>query len=78
MALTKQDLDAINGIVGKVDSKVDNLALAVADGFKAVDERFDRVETELHSIRWDLSDTVRRGEFLDLRDRVEKLERESS
>lgn len=90
MALTKEDLSAIKTIVETVvDEKVDGLAVQVGEGFNEVSKRFeqvdrrfdrverrlDRIETDIREVKWDLADTVRRGEFMELRDRVTELEK---
>ncbi|MBI3998217.1 MAG: hypothetical protein HY355_04220 [Armatimonadetes bacterium] len=47
----------------------------VAGQFSAVGSRFDRVERDLAEVKYLLTDVVRRDEFLDLKQRVEVVER---
>lgn len=70
MALTKDDLNNIKGIVtDAVNGGVAELAQMVADGFgetaktgdverrfDAVDKRFDRLEADVDALRWDVGD----------------------
>jgi hypothetical protein len=91
MALTTQDLTAIKGIVDTsvktaVDTAIDNFAITVAQSFNDMSDRLDtdfselkadvsEVKNDVREVKWHLADTVRRGEFLDVRQRVERLER---
>ncbi|OFX28692.1 MAG: hypothetical protein A2Z07_09240 [Armatimonadetes bacterium RBG_16_67_12] len=65
---------------------LDDLAVMVSAGFSEVqtqisglrddvERRFDRVERDLAEVKYLLTDVVRRDEFLDLKQRVEEVER---
>ena len=53
---------------------IEELALITKRGFDAVDERFERVETDIKEIKFKLTDVVHRDEFLTLKQRVDRLE----
>jgi hypothetical protein len=90
MTLTTEDLRAIKSTVSDtinetmqpmIDASVEKFANIVGEGFNEIterfnqiDERFDHMEADLHEVKWSLSDTVRRAEFLDVRNRVVHLE----
>ena len=71
-----------------IQAAIDTLSLQIGEGFNEVTERFEQVEadisdlktdvaelkTDMREVKWSLADTVRRGEFLDVRTRVERLE----
>ena len=73
----------VKNIVGTaVDEGVETLAAMVKRGFDSVDEKFAGVDRQLATIKSDvahvnfqLTETVHRGEFLDLKQRVDKLEK---
>ncbi len=57
----KQKVDTIE----KLANLIEKLAAHMADGFSGVDARFDRVDEELHSIRTEVSDILRRVAHLE-------------
>ncbi len=71
-----------------IDRANDTLSLQIGQGFNEVTDNFAKVNSRLDNlendvselkvdmreVKWGLSDTVRRSEFLDVRTRVERLE----
>lgn len=81
--------ESVPGIVQPmIDRSLEHFAVIVGDGFNEVAERFNQVDaeiaglktdvaelkTDMREVKWSLADTVRRAEFLDVRDRVMRLE----
>lgn len=76
----------------KIDAAIEQFAGIVSVGFNEVTERFNQIDTEIaelktdvaelktdmREVKWNLTDTVRRAEFLDLRDRVNRLEHQKT
>jgi phage shock protein A len=71
-----------------IDTAIEGLAATIAEDFAQFNQRFDHLETDvtelrsdvaelkvdMREVKWHLADTVHRSDFLDLRDRVQKLE----
>jgi predicted DNA-binding ArsR family transcriptional regulator len=60
---------------GDLQGQLSSLRDEVEQRFDGVERRFDRVERDLAEVKYLLTDVVRRDEFLDLKQRVEEVER---
>lgn len=65
----------VQGQVSGLRAEVGDVGGEVAGLRAEVEQRFDRVERDLAEVKYLLTDVVRRGEFVDLRQRVETVER---
>jgi predicted DNA-binding ArsR family transcriptional regulator len=59
----------------EVRDQISSLRDNVEQRFNRVDGRFDRLERDLAEVKYLLTDVVRRDEFLELKERVEQVER---
>ncbi len=59
----------------EVRDQISSLRDNVKQRFDGVDGRFDRLERDLAEVKYLLTDVVRRDEFLELKERVEQVER---
>jgi len=66
--------DRVEADVTELKVDVAELKVDVAEFKMDVSE----LKTDMREVKWGLADTVRRGEFLDVRARVERLERHHS
>ncbi|MGH2372298.1 MAG: hypothetical protein ACRDIC_02295 [bacterium] len=60
---------------GDVQGQISGLRGEVTSLRVDVERRFDRVERDLAEVKYLLTDVVRRDEFLDLKQRMEEVER---
>lgn len=60
---------------GDVQGQVSGLRGELTSLRDEVERRFDRVERDLAEVKYLLTDVVRRDEFLDLKQRMEEVER---
>lgn len=67
----EQRLDKVEQRLDKVEQRLDRVEYRL-DGVEA---RLERVERDLAEVKYLLTDVVRRSEFLDLKHRVEAMER---
>lgn len=58
----------------EIDRAIESLAQVTAQGFSAVDRRFDRIDRDYSEMKYLLTDVVRRDEFMNLKTRVDQLE----
>ena len=72
-------LDDLAGMVStgfsEVQNQISGLRSEVEQRFDGVERRLDHVERDLAEVKYLLTDVVRRDEFLDLKERVEEVER---
>jgi septal ring factor EnvC (AmiA/AmiB activator) len=69
----EQRLDRVERRLDRVEQRLDR----VERRLDAVEARLERVERDRAEVKYQLADVVRRGEFLDLKHRVEAMERRS-
>jgi hypothetical protein len=87
MNFTREDIknDTRQIVTEVVGQAVVELATATKQGFDAVDQRFNTIEIDMKELKADvkelkfqMAETVHRPEFLELKQRVEKLERKTA
>ena len=68
-------ISGLRAEVREVRGEVGGLRTEVEQRFDGAERKFDRVERDLAEVKYLLTDVVRRDEFVDLKVRVETVER---
>lgn len=71
----RAEVGDVRGEVAGLRAEVGDVRGGVASLRTEVEQRFDRVERDLAEVKYLLTDVVRRDEFVDLKQRVETVER---